>query len=153
MALKKMLGVGCWGSLMNLVFQGLYCTLTKNKLLKELVLVWIEQKLADTCLSLRECNCLQTVQLLESSQDNSGQEAVEGYLSLARFADTQYQNIVNYMNSPTFEAKQALMNKAAAEYEKYNVSGGQPPKELSQTIVDSDSEYFIISQAEKWQTV
>ena len=77
----------------------------------------------------------QTVQLLESSQDNSGQEAVEGYLSLARFADTQYQNIVNYMNSPTFEAKQALMNKAAAEYQKYSTSaGGQVQKELSQQL-------------------
>ena len=77
----------------------------------------------------------QTVQLLESSQDNSGQEAVEGYLSLARFADTQYQNVVNYMNSPTFEAKQALMNKAAAEYQKYSTSaGGQVQKELSQQL-------------------
>ena len=73
----------------------------------------------------------QTVQLLESSQDNSGQEAVEGYLSLARFADTQYQNIVNYMNSPTFEAKQALMNKAADECKKYSSSGGQAQTELS----------------------
>lgn len=56
--------------------------------------------------------------MLESRQEK-GQEAMEGYLSLARFADVQYQNIVNYMSSSTFDAKQVLMKRATSEFEKY----------------------------------
>ncbi|XP_071112563.1 serine-protein kinase ATM-like [Haliotis cracherodii] len=57
-----------------------------------------------------------TVELLESSSDG---DMMEAYLSLAQFVDTQYQNIVNYMKSSTFEAKQALMKKAKMDYEAY----------------------------------
>lgn len=42
---------------------------------------------------------------------------MDAYLSLARYADNQYQNIVNYMKSNTYEAKQALMKKAKTEME------------------------------------
>ncbi|XP_076466353.1 serine-protein kinase ATM-like [Babylonia areolata] len=82
---------------------------------------WLAETRSETPSVIMEQYLEKTVQLLESSQNSSGPEAVDGYFSLARFADTQYQNIVDYMNSPTFEAKQALMNKAAAEYEKYTV--------------------------------
>ncbi|XP_070188647.1 serine-protein kinase ATM-like [Littorina saxatilis] len=89
---------------------------------------WLAETRSETPTVIMEQYLEKTVQLLESSQDNCGQEAVEGYLSLARFADTQYQNIVDHMSSPTFEAKRDLMNKAAAEYNKYS-EGGQVQKD------------------------
>ena len=39
----------------------------------------------------------------------------QAFLSLARFSDAQYQSIENYMNSPDFENKQALLEKAKEE--------------------------------------
>ncbi|XP_062590469.1 serine-protein kinase ATM-like isoform X2 [Saccostrea cucullata] len=55
-----------------------------------------------------------TVSLLESLEEK-GDTILDAYLSLARFADGQYQHIVNYMKSSTFEAKQNLMTKAKKE--------------------------------------
>ena len=57
---------------------------------------------------------LQTVGLLESLEEK-GEVILDAYLSLARFADGQYQHIVNYMKSSTYEAKQTLMLKAKKE--------------------------------------
>ena len=61
--------------------------------------------------------------MLENSDDKPGHNAVEAYFSLAWFADTQYQNIVNHMSSPLFEAKGELMRKATAECQKYRHTG------------------------------
>ena len=44
-------------------------------------------------------------------------------MSLARYADGQYQNIVNHMKSSTFEAKQALVKRAKADAEKLKQIG------------------------------
>lgn len=60
------------------------------------------------------CVHLQTVTLLESLEEE-GDIILDAHLSLARFADGQYQHIVNYMKSSTFEAKQNLMLKAKRE--------------------------------------
>lgn len=49
----------------------------------------------------------------------SGDEAaLDAFLSFARFADAQYQNIVNYMKSTTYEDKKALIRKAKADAEQ-----------------------------------
>ena len=40
----------------------------------------------------------------------------QAFLSLARFADNQYQVIVDYMKSSTFENKQNLMKKAKVRH-------------------------------------
>lgn len=40
---------------------------------------------------------------------------MKAFLSLARFSDTQYQRIGNYMKSSEFENKQALLGKAKEE--------------------------------------
>lgn len=66
--------------------------------------------------NLSDDNCvhLQTVTLLESLEEE-GDIILDAHLSLARFADGQYQHIVNYMKSSTFEAKQNLMLKAKRE--------------------------------------
>ncbi|KAK3095904.1 hypothetical protein FSP39_020638 [Pinctada imbricata] len=61
-----------------------------------------------------------TVSLMESLEFD-GDSCLDAYLSLARFCDGQYQNIVNYMKSSTFEAKQGLMKKAQDEMEKMRV--------------------------------
>lgn len=63
--------------------------------------------------------------------ENLGEDqtrSMDAYLSLGRYADTQYQNIVNYMNSSTFEAKQSLMNKAILEAEKLREVTGTTPE-------------------------
>ena len=40
---------------------------------------------------------------------------MKAFLSLARFSDTQYQRIENYMKSSEFENKQALLKRAKEE--------------------------------------
>ncbi|XP_038077010.1 serine-protein kinase ATM-like [Patiria miniata] len=56
-------------------------------------------------------------------RDDTSPPAIESQLSLARFADTQYQNIVNYMKSSEYEDKQALMKQAKKEYEELLAMG------------------------------
>ena len=49
--------------------------------------------------------------------------SLDAYLSLARFADVQYQNIVNYMKSTTYESKQALIRQAKQTAEELRAIG------------------------------
>ncbi|KAL6071582.1 hypothetical protein STEG23_024553, partial [Scotinomys teguina] len=49
----------------------------------------------------------------ENSELRNGQ--MKAFLSLARFSDTQYQRIENYMKSSEFENKQALLRRAKEE--------------------------------------
>ncbi|XP_036048710.1 serine-protein kinase ATM isoform X2 [Onychomys torridus] len=49
----------------------------------------------------------------QSSELRNGQ--MKAFLSLARFSDTQYQRIENYMKSSEFENKQALLRRAKEE--------------------------------------
>nr|ACG68443.1 ataxia telangiectasia mutated protein [Branchiostoma floridae] len=49
--------------------------------------------------------------------------ALEAYLALARFTDQQYQVIVNYMKSSTYEAKKDMIERSRAEVEKMTQSG------------------------------
>lgn len=60
-----------------------------------------------------------TLQAVESIQSQGLMDAssLDAYLSLARYTDAQYQQIVDYMNSPTFEAKQTLMKQAKEDAE------------------------------------
>ena len=44
--------------------------------------------------------------------------ALDAYLSLARFADSQYKTKVNYMNSTAYESKQNLIEKAKQDLTK-----------------------------------
>ena len=70
---------------------------------------------------------LQTVSLLEDLELD-GDTYIDAHLSLARFADNQYQNIVNYMKSSMFEAKQNLMKKAKEEMRKMEVISAEELK-------------------------
>lgn len=62
---------------------------------------------------------LQAVQVAGSQDDDGNDDLksgkMEAFLSLARFSDSQYQRIENYMNSSEFENKQALLMKAKKE--------------------------------------
>ena len=39
-------------------------------------------------------------------------QMIQAYLVLARYADSQYQNISRHMSSPAFEAKKQLLQNA-----------------------------------------
>lgn len=49
------------------------------------------------------------------SSDELKKGKMKAFLSLARFSDSQYQRIENYMKSSEFENKQALLKKAKEE--------------------------------------
>uniref|UniRef100_K1QG16 Serine-protein kinase ATM n=1 Tax=Magallana gigas TaxID=29159 RepID=K1QG16_MAGGI len=77
-----------------------------------------------------------TVTLLESLEEE-GDIILDAHLSLARFADGQYQHIVNYMKSSTFEAKQNLMLKAKREMMRMQQLGKE---ELDKETLSKQSE-------------
>ena len=62
----------------------------------------------------------------------TGGAALDAFLALARYADGQYQHIVDHMRSSTYDAKQALMRRAKRDAEqltgdKANRSAPPPP--------------------------
>ncbi|CAI5773239.1 serine-protein kinase ATM isoform X1 [Podarcis lilfordi] len=79
--------------------------------------------LAETCLEnptvIMQNYLEKAVKAVGSQNDDSSTELKSGkmkaFLSLARFSDTQYQRIENYMKSSEFENKQALLRKAKEE--------------------------------------
>ncbi|XP_004626277.1 serine-protein kinase ATM [Octodon degus] len=79
--------------------------------------------LAETCLEnpavIIQTYLEKAVQIARSSHEESSDELRNGkmkaFLSLARFSDTQYQRIENYMKSSEFENKQALLKRAKEE--------------------------------------
>eukprot|EP00058_Branchiostoma_floridae_P018809 XP_002604298.1 hypothetical protein BRAFLDRAFT_88587 [Branchiostoma floridae] len=60
---------------------------------------------------------------LMSRMEQQTPAALEAYLALARFTDQQYQVIVNYMKSSTYEAKKDMIERSKAEVEKMTQSG------------------------------
>ena len=56
----------------------------------------------------------QAAKLLEC-EAKTNETAVDAFQSVARYADSQYQLIVNHMNSATYDAKQALVRQANDE--------------------------------------
>uniref|UniRef100_A0A8C3RPQ8 non-specific serine/threonine protein kinase n=1 Tax=Chelydra serpentina TaxID=8475 RepID=A0A8C3RPQ8_CHESE len=79
--------------------------------------------LAETCLEnptvIMQKYLEKAVEIAGSHSGDSSDELKSGrmkaFLSLARFSDTQYQRIENYMKSSEFENKQALLKKAKEE--------------------------------------
>uniref|UniRef100_A0A670HWK5 non-specific serine/threonine protein kinase n=1 Tax=Podarcis muralis TaxID=64176 RepID=A0A670HWK5_PODMU len=58
---------------------------------------------------------IQNKRVLGESSTELKSGKMKAFLSLARFSDTQYQRIENYMKSSEFENKQALLRKAKEE--------------------------------------
>ncbi|XP_064027162.1 serine-protein kinase ATM isoform X2 [Pogoniulus pusillus] len=79
--------------------------------------------LAETCLEnptvIMQKYLEKAVEIAASHSGDSSDELKKGkmkaFLSLARFSDSQYQRIENYMKSSEFENKQALLKKAKEE--------------------------------------
>ncbi|XP_007934807.1 serine-protein kinase ATM [Orycteropus afer afer] len=79
--------------------------------------------LAETCLEnpavIMQTYLEKAVQVIGSYDGGNSDELRNGkmkaFLSLARFSDTQYQRIENYMKSSEFENKQALLKRAKEE--------------------------------------
>ncbi|NXH12272.1 ATM kinase, partial [Bucco capensis] len=79
--------------------------------------------LAETCLEnptvILQKYLEKAVEIAASHSGESSEELKKGkmkaFLSLARFSDSQYQRIENYMKSSEFENKQALLRKAKEE--------------------------------------
>ncbi|XP_030331993.1 serine-protein kinase ATM isoform X1 [Strigops habroptila] len=79
--------------------------------------------LAETCLEnpavIMQKYLEKAVEIASSHSGDSGEELKKGkmkaFLSLARFSDSQYQRIENYMKSSEFENKQTLLKKAQEE--------------------------------------
>lgn len=57
---------------------------------------------------------LQAVTLLEE-HGSADRAVLDAFLSLARYADGQYQHIIEYMHCGSFEAKQLLIRQAKEE--------------------------------------
>lgn len=65
---------------------------------------------------------LQAFTIFHEKQDMS-KEAVNAYHSLARFADAQYQRLVEYMKSKDYEDKRKLMKTSLENVEKLRSIG------------------------------
>ena len=61
--------------------------------------------------------------MLETDTSASCETAVDAFHSLARYVDTQYQNIVDHMNSSSFEAKQEHIRMARRDTEQLKQLG------------------------------
>ena len=60
-----------------------------------------------------------SVSLMNELQHRADQsEVVNAYLTLARYADTQYQRIKRHMESPTFQNKKQLMERSKQDLQK-----------------------------------
>ena len=55
----------------------------------------------------------------EDSDSISDKTALQAFVSLASFADEQYQVIVDYMRSPVYEEKCRLVRQSKSEVEEY----------------------------------
>jgi len=65
----------------------------------------------------------QAVTMLEMDTSASHETAVDAFHSLARYVDTQYQSIVDHMNSSSFEAKQEHIRMARHDTEQLKQLG------------------------------
>ena len=66
------------------------------------------------------------MELLEAQKSVEADETIlDALLSLARFADAQYENIVTYMKSSTYENKMSQMEKARNDMEQIRQVGDQ----------------------------
>ncbi|KAH3729489.1 hypothetical protein DPMN_055461, partial [Dreissena polymorpha] len=90
---------------------------------------WLAETRSENPNIIMEQYMEKTISLFEELGEGGAGVSVDAYLSLARYADTQYQNIVNYMRSSTFEAKQSLMRESKAEAERLREVMGETAKE------------------------
>jgi len=61
--------------------------------------------------------------MLETDTSASSETVVDAFHSLARYVDTQYQSIVDHMNSSSFKAKQEHIRMAQLDTEQLKQLG------------------------------
>ena len=77
---------------------------------------------------------MQAVDIYDARSDTSA-PAINAHLSLARFADSQYQNIVNYTKSSEYEAKENLLKRAKRDCEELKAIGGKSSSRYLATFI------------------
>ncbi|XP_052812043.1 serine-protein kinase ATM-like isoform X2 [Mya arenaria] len=100
---------------------------------------WLAETRSENPNIIMENYMEKTIALYEELGEDK-ETSVDAYLSLARYADTQYQNIVNYMRSSTFEAKQTLMRNAKEEAERLREVMGESAKDRYLRTLEKQSE-------------
>jgi len=61
--------------------------------------------------------------MLEKNIAESGETAVDAFHSLARYVDSQYQQLVDYVHSAAFEAKQEHIRMARVDTDQLKKIG------------------------------
>eukprot|EP00731_Ephydatia_muelleri_P031937 Em0023g444a len=88
----------------------------------------------------------EAVTLMETSASTQGEELIKAYLTLARYADSQYQRIERHMSSPAFEAKKQLLQQSKRDLEKLQtMSGDQRQIARHMQMLKSQSEEDAVS--------
>ena len=59
-----------------------------------------------------------SVEIMEKVHNGGQPSVVQAYLTLARYADNQYQRIKRHMESATFESKKQLLRNSKLELQK-----------------------------------
>ncbi|WAR09126.1 ATM-like protein [Mya arenaria] len=107
---------------------------------------WLAETRSENPNIIMENYMEKTIALYEELGEDK-ETSVDAYLSLARYADTQYQNIVNYMRSSTFEAKQTLMRNAKEEAERLRES---EIDELELSRMQEDRQLFLLKAVQNY---
>ena len=80
----------------------------------------------------------------ESRLNDTDDLALDAYFSLARFSDSQYQSIIDYMKSSNYEAKQQLINCAKRDATRLKELGDSSWWVLEQHVLNEKKKCFII---------
>jgi ataxia telangiectasia mutated family protein len=90
---------------------------------------WLAETKSESPAVIMDRYLSKAIQVASSGESaRSGVSATDSsaaHLELARFADAQYQHVVDYSRSSTFESKQALMNKAKNDARQLRQIGEQ----------------------------
>ncbi|XP_074663108.1 serine-protein kinase ATM-like [Tubulanus polymorphus] len=78
---------------------------------------WLAESHSESPNTVMEKYLEKAVSIL-SADGQLSDRAMNAFLSLGRYADVQYQNIVNYMKSSTYEAKRAMIEESKAHLKK-----------------------------------
>ncbi|XP_019856363.1 PREDICTED: serine-protein kinase ATM [Amphimedon queenslandica] len=116
---------------------------------------WLSETLSERPLVILEEYLEKAVSLLESQPVNKDQ-LLHAYLSLARYSDNQFRRISDHMNSPLYQAKQKLLDRAKTDLQ--SMSKAKPdgrstefPKHYRQLSKLSEEDELIIRQHEQDQ--
>ncbi|CAB3982970.1 serine- kinase ATM [Paramuricea clavata] len=106
---------------------------------------WLAETRSENPNTIMEKYLDKAVELVESCSDKQ-ESSIEAFLSLARFADSQYKNIQDYMKSWAFENKRSIMNKLKSEVANLKEHGVEKGRYLRELSVQSQSDEQELTQ-------